>query len=136
MREIEDRDPGIDLDTFDKEAEIAKFKNVIKPVGWHMHVRLYTEPKIVKNVILPDVVRDEGLYKNCVGLVLQLGKGCFEDERYRKTGPWCEVGDWIVFPRHAGFRIFVLGIPIWVLPEDGLTSQVLSDPRDISKYLY
>lgn len=129
-------DNGIDLNAFDKEVEIAKFKKAVKAVGWTLFVRLYTEPKKTSGgLIMPDKVRDEALYTSCVGLVIQKGKGVYTDDRYRGTGPWCDIGDWILFPRHAGYRIFVYGVPIWVLKEDALDG-IVHDPRGVSKYKY
>jgi co-chaperonin GroES (HSP10) len=128
-------DPGIDLATFDKEAEIAKFKGVIRAVGWGLYVRLYTEPNMVKSVMRPPSVQEEDMYTNCVGLVVQQGKGAYKDARYADTGPWCEVGDWVVFPRHSGYRILVKGIPIWVLKEDAIDG-VAESPAYISKFLF
>jgi hypothetical protein len=128
-------DPGINLATFDWEAEIAKLKDVIDVRGWNLLVRLYTEPKVVKSVMRPPSVREEDLYTNCVGLVVQKAPGAYKDIRYRETGPWCEVGEWVVFPRHAGYRIFVKGLPVWLLKEDAIDAAV-KNPADVSKFLF
>lgn len=128
-------DLGIDLETFNKDEEIRRFEDLIEPVGWTLLIRLYTAPKKLKNIILPDQVQEEDLYRNCVGLVVARGKGVYCDERYKDTGAWCNKGDWVLFPRHAGYRILARGIPLWVLKEDAVDAKV-SDPTQISKYLY
>jgi len=113
-------DSGIDLQNFTPEEEIAKFKG-IKPQGWTVLVRLYTKPKKTTNgLYIPDTVHDEQQYKNCTGLVVAKSKAAYQDPRYKETGHWCEVGDWVIFPRHAGYKIQYNGIPVFVLPEDAI----------------
>ena len=120
-------DIGIDLKTFDKDVEIAKFKN-IRPTGWSIAVRLYTQPQKVGSLYMPDSYNDEQKYRNFVGLVVAMADGAYKDEvRYKNTGPWCKVGDWVYFPRHAGYQISFRGMPVYILNDD-VISGVLEDP--------
>ena len=124
-------DLGIDFVNFSMDEEIAKFDN-IKPQGWTIVVRLYTEPKMKNGLYMPDIVHDEQQYKNCVGLVVKKSMAAYLDSRYEQTGKWCEVGDWVVFPRHSGYKIHNKGIPCFVLKEDAI-DLVVDDPRNITK---
>ena len=125
-------DEGIDLENFSKEEEIAKFAG-IHAVGWAILVRLYVEPKITKGkIFIPDKAHDEQQYRGCVGLVIKKSKGAYLDDRYAQTGPWCEVGDWVGFPRHAGYKIYHNGLPVWVLKEDGIDYKT-DNPRTITR---
>ena len=124
-------DPGIDLDNFSKEEEIAKFSDM-EPLGWRVIVRLYTEPQKKNGLYMPDIVHDDQQYKGCVGLVIAKSKAAYLDSRYEQTGPWCEVGDWVNFPSYCGYTIFYEGIPIFVLKEDRVAARV-NDPRKITK---
>lgn len=121
-------DIGIDLKIFDKDAEIAKFKN-IRPAGWSIAVRLYTSPgQTAGGIIIPSSSTDEEKYRNFVGLVVAMADGAYQDEvRYKNTGPWCKVGDWVYFPRHAGYQISFRGMPVYILNDD-VISGVLEDP--------
>lgn len=124
-------DLGIDLQNFVPHEEIAKFEDV-EPQGWTILVRLYTEPKVKNGLYMPDIVHDEQQYKNCVGLVVKKSKAAYLDDRYNQTGQWCDVGDWVVFPRHAGYKIHYEGIPIFVLKEDAI-DLVIRDPSKIAR---
>jgi len=124
-------DLGIDINNFSIEEEIKKFQN-IKPQGWTVVVRLYTEPKIVNGIFRPDVVHDEQQYRSCVGLVVAKSKAAYLDPRYDQTGEWCKVGDWVVFPRHAGYKINCHKLPIFVLKEDAI-DLIIDDPRIIER---
>jgi len=124
-------DLGIDLQNFFPDEEIAKFKDV-EPQGWTILVRLYTEPKVKNGLYMPDIVHDEQQYRSCVGLVVRKSKAAYLDDRYDKTGQWCDVGDWVVFPRHAGYKIHYEGMPIFVLKEDAI-DLVIKDPSKIAR---
>lgn len=124
-------DLGIDLQNFSKEEEISKFEDV-EPQGWTILVRLYTEPKVKNGLYIPDIVHDEQQYKNCVGLVVRKSKAAYLDDRYNQTGEWCKVGDWVGFPRHAGYKIHYEGLPVFVLKEDAIDF-VIGDPTKITR---
>lgn len=124
-------DLGIDIQNFIPEEEIAKFEGV-RPQGWTVVVRLYTEPKVKNGLYKPDIVHDEQQYRSCVGLVVKKSKAAYLDDRYTQTGQWCKEGDWVVFPRHAGYKIHHDGIPIFVLKEDAI-DLVIDDPTKISR---
>lgn len=125
-------DSGIDLDTYSKEEEIAKFKD-IKAVGWNILVRLYTAPKKTKGgIIMTDQTQDEQKYSNCTGLVVRVSDHAYKDKRYKDTSSWCKEGDWVVFARHAGYRIAHKNMPVFVLKEDAI-DLIIKDPRTISR---
>ncbi len=126
-----DKAYGIDVSNFDKEAEIASFKG-IKPTGWYILVRLYIAPVKNNGIYIPDTAQDEQQYKSCVGLVIDKAEGVYQDERYKDTGAWCEIGDWIVFPRHGGTKIYCDGKPCYFLMEDA-SYAVIDDPRRITR---
>lgn len=129
---MQNQDEGIDLNTFDKNAEIAKFEEM-DPEGWTIIIRLYTNSKkTVGGIIIPDTAHEEEQYRSCVGLVVKKSKGAYLDNRYENTGAWCEVGDWVIFPRHAGYKLFYDGMPIFVLKEDAIDVRV-ENPGMISR---
>ena len=125
-------DTGIDLADFNKAKEVNKFED-IEPQGWTILVRLYTKPKKSVNVLyMPDSVHDEQQFRSCVGLVIKKAKATYLDNRYSQTGKWCEVGDWVLFPRHAGYKITYDGMPTFVLKEDAIDA-VLKNPEIIER---
>lgn len=125
------KDEGIDFLTFDKALEIAKFQG-IDPVGFELFIRLYVAPKLQGNIELPATSHDDLQYKSCVGMVIAKAPAVYKDERYKHTGPWCEVGDWVIFPRHSGLQLICDGKPCYFLKEDALYGRT-NDPRRITK---
>jgi co-chaperonin GroES (HSP10) len=124
---------AIDIDNFNKEAEIAKFQKALRMVGWSILVRLYIAPATTKSgVFISDDAHNEQKYVNCVGLVVDKAPGTYKDRRYEDTSSWCDIGDWVVFPRHAGYRIEIFDTPCWVLKEDAIDG-ITHDPRLIKR---
>ncbi len=126
------KDEGIDLDTFDKEAEIAKFDG-IEAKGWTIVIRLFIEPETTKGGIWkPSLTRETEQHKVCAGLVIKKSKDAYRDDRYKNTGSWCEVGQWVVFPRHAGYAHNYDGMSIFIVDEDAI-DLVIEDPRTLKR---
>lgn len=129
---IEYIDEGIDINTFDKEAEIAKFEDCEAPL-WQIVVRLYTSPEKTKGgLYLTAKTREDEQFKTIVGLVVKISPGSYKDSRYKDTGPACKVGDWVVIARHSGLRMKYNGLPIFCTKEDGI-ELIVKDPRSIER---
>jgi co-chaperonin GroES (HSP10) len=64
------------------------------------------------------------------GSVLAMGDACYRDKERYPNGPWCAVGDWVVFARYAGSRIEIEGGEVRLLNEDEILATV-QDPTDI-----
>jgi co-chaperonin GroES (HSP10) len=134
IEEMEDK--GIDFDTFDQDAEIAKFED-IEALGYNIIVRLYTSPKVTKGgFIIPDKTHDHEKFSNFCGLVVAVSEASYKDpERYKyNTKPLCKVGDWITFPRHAGHRINFKGLPVFVLDDECPTARIKDPAKSIGKF--
>ncbi len=132
MTTIQNDEVAIDLDNFDKWDEIAKFED-IKAVGWSIIVRLYVEKSNHKsNLYVPSSVIDNQKYINCTGLVVKVAKNVYMDKRYDQTGVWCDIGDWVVFPRHGGYRIVYKGMPVFILKEDAIDA-IVTNPKLITR---
>jgi co-chaperonin GroES (HSP10) len=128
----ENDDEGIELATFDKEVEIAKFEDCEAPL-WQVVIRLYTTPQVTKGgLFLTDKTREDEQYNRIVGLVVKVAPGAYKDARYKDTGPACKVGDWVVIARHSGLRMKYKGLPIFCTKEDGI-ELVVKNPTDIER---
>jgi co-chaperonin GroES (HSP10) len=64
------------------------------------------------------------------GNVLAMGPQCYKDKERYPEGPWCKVGDWVIFARYAGSRIQIEGGEIRLLNEDEILATI-KDPKDI-----
>ena len=113
-----------------------------RPAGYHMLIKLYIRPEKLKSLIgpdgkeltlyTPDTVRAEDQFRTCVALVMSHGPDCYKDPQKFPLGPWCKVGDWVVFPRHEGTRFVYKGVPMFFIPDDRIFGTVL-DPQDVTR---
>lgn len=55
-------------------------------------------------IYIPETVNDRERVAAVVGTVIAMGKDCYLDQRKFPTGPWCKVGDTVMFARYSGMR--------------------------------
>jgi len=132
-------DPGIDFETYNLEEEIEKYKEC-HPQGYQIVLRIY-KPKLEKKskggILLASTVLDkqhqDDKFINFVGLVVKMAPGVYKDEeRYRFTGPYCKVGDWVMVPRAHAHTYSHRGLTSMTISEDKIL-QVIDDPRVIAR---
>ena len=63
-------------------------------------------------IIIPDTIRADRDYLNTVGRVLALGDLAFVDEDIYRKGPWVKPGDFIVYAKFAGQKIWWKGVKL------------------------
>jgi len=83
-----------------------------EPTGWRMVVQEYAPPKVSKGgVHFADSSQDWHKTGNFLGRVLAMAPVCYRhpkflviDDQGMKLlpGPWCAVGEWVVFQHYAG----------------------------------
>jgi len=119
--------------------------------GFHMIVKVYTRDEDLvklfnddgspimdpltgkqKCLIAAETTRSEDKYRNCTGLVVAQGFDCYKGARFRLSGPWCKVGDFIVFPRNEGTQVMYRGLPMQYLPDDRCLGTV-DDPSYVTR---
>ena len=64
------------------------------------------------------------------GLILAMGPQCYKDKERYPEGPWCKVGEWVMFARYAGSRIKIEGGEIRLLNDDEILATIKS-PKDL-----
>ncbi len=69
-----------------------------KPVGWQILVLQYGSPEKVGSIYIPEKTKKEFEYSGRVGLILAMGADAYSDPVKFPAGPWCAVGDWIMWP--------------------------------------
>ena len=100
------------------------------PVGWRILVLPFEASKKSKGGIIysDDAVERASIASTC-GNVLALGSQTYDKEKFPE-GPWCKVGDWVVFARYAGSRIKIQGGEVRLLNDDEILATI-KDPEDI-----
>lgn len=113
--------------------------------GYQVTLKLYTREdddkytfydqngkKITSSILTPENIKAMDRYKTCVGLVIAMGSDCYQGDRFKHTGPWCKVGDFVVYPRHEGTQLFYRGTLMHVVNDDKIF-WVISDPSYVTK---
>jgi len=122
------------LDKYEKEPVKEVTKETTKlpqPTGWRMLVLPFRmKEKTDGGVILGTETIDRQQVASQCGNVLAMGSDCYMDKDRFKDGPWCKVGDWVVFARYAGSRIEIEGGEVRLLNDDEILATV-QDPTDI-----
>ena len=123
---------AIDVDNFNLEEEIAKYSSIV-PSPFKLAIRLYIKPLMTAGgIILPFETQKNEIYTQPVGLVVAMGSHCYSNmKKFEATGPWCKVGDWVVFPRNCGTRYSFGDIPLFFIFDDAVEF-VINDPRNIT----
>lgn len=105
------------------------------PTGWRILIVPYSHPRYSKGGIrLPDsTVKTEELAAT-VGYVISMGPDAYQDPVKFSEGPWCKVGDYILFGRYAGARIMMEGekddhLPLRLIDDDNVIA-VINNPED------
>ena len=101
------------------------------PSGWRLLVLPFTPREKTKGGIL---IAQESLDKlriatNC-GYVLSMGPLAYQDKEKYPTGPWCKVGEWVIFARYAGSRLPIEGGEVRILNDDEVLGTI-KDPETV-----
>jgi chaperonin GroES len=118
-----------------KKSEPKKEKDVKsllpQPTGWRILVLPFKmEEKTKGGLIMNETTLEKQQVGSQVGNVLAMGPESYKGARFEKSGPWCKLGDWVVFARYAGSRIQIEGGEVRLLNDDEVLATV-KDPTDI-----
>ena len=105
------------------------------PSGWRLLVLPFSPREKTKGGIL---IAQESLDKlriatNC-GYVLEMGPLAYHDKEKFPTGPWCKIGDWVVFARYAGSRLPIEGGEVRILNDDEVLGTI-ENPESILHHI-
>lgn len=99
--------------------------------GLHILVRpVSIKSKTRGGILLPDSTKDDIAYLTTVGRVLALGDLAYEDKDKFPKGPWCNVGDYVCYGKHAGVKMKYRGVKLLLLFDDQVIMKV-DDPSDL-----
>ena len=114
------------------QKEITNEKEKLpQPTGWRILVLPFKMNEKTKGgVIINESTLERQQVASQCGNVLAMGSECYRDKERYPTGPWCKIGDWVVFARYAGSRINIEGGEVRLLNEDEILATV-KDPEDL-----
>ena len=108
--------------------------SIPKPVGYRVLIALpnveetFGDSGLVK---ASSTVREEYILST-VGVVLDMGAEAYSDKERFPTGPWCKVGDHVMFRANTGTRFKVNGQDFRLMNDDSIEA-VVDDPRAVSR---
>ena len=122
----------VGLKKSEEQKEVTNEKAKLpQPTGWRMLVLPFRmKEKTDGGIIMGTETIDRQQVASQCGNVLAMGPDCYNDKERFKDGPWCKVGDWVVFARYAGSRIEIEGGEVRLLNDDEILATV-QDPTDI-----
>ena len=124
--------PKTDLVGIKKSKQITKESTKLpQPTGWRILVLPFKMGEKTKGGILmgQETLEKQQVASQC-GNVLAMGPDCYRDKDRYKQGPWCKVGDWVMFARYAGSRIKIDGGEVRLLNDDEILATI-KNPEDI-----
>ena len=122
----------VGLKRSEEQKEVTKEKTKLpKPTGWRMLVLPFRmDEKTKGGIIMNETTLEKQQVASQCGNVLAMGPQCYSDKERYPEGPWCKVGDWVIFARYAGSRIQIEGGEIRLLNEDEILATI-ENPKDI-----
>ena len=115
-----------------EKKEITNEKDKLpQPTGWRLIVLPFKMDERTKGgIIMNETTLEKQQVASQCGNVLAMGPQCYKDTERYPHGPWCKVGDWVVFARYAGSRIEIDGGEVRLLNEDEILATI-KNPEDI-----
>ena len=122
----------VGLKRSEEQKEVTKEKAKLpQPTGWRLIVLPFKmDEKTKGGIIMNESILEKQQVASQCGNVLSMGPQCYKDKERYPDGPWCKVGDWVIFARYAGSRIQIEGGEIRLLNEDEILATV-KNPEDI-----
>jgi chaperonin GroES len=100
-----------------------------QPAGYRVLIAtLRVNEKTEGGVYMPDKIKDAEDTASILGLVLTVGPEAYRDPDRFPSGPYCKVGDFVIFRSYSGTR-FKIGDQEFRLINDDTVEGVVDDPR-------
>ena len=115
-----------------EKKEITNEKDKLpQPTGWRLIVLPFKmDEKTKGGIIMNETTLEKQQVASQCGNVLAMGPQCYTDKERYPEGPWCKIGDWVIFARYAGSHIQIEGGEIRLLNEDEILATI-KNPEDI-----
>jgi|TARA_R110000737_G_scaffold131050_2_gene162909 co-chaperonin GroES (HSP10) len=115
------------------DASINFASQLPEPKGYKILIALpeiqeTTEGGIIKS---SDTQQEESI-STVVGWVMSMGSDAYANYARFPSGPYCGVGDWVVFRAFSGTRIKIHGKEFRLINDDTVEA-VVDDPRGVER---
>jgi len=119
-----------------KDEEPAEGKpatQLPEPSGYKLLIALPApDEKTDGGIIKSSATLNQEEVSSICGFVLDMGPDAYWEEKKFPNGPYCAVGDWVMFRAYSGTRFKVEGKEFRLINDDSVEA-VVQDPRAILK---
>ena len=117
----------------EREEEVFEAQ-LPKPVGYKLLVAL---PQVEETFDGSELVKAEKTKRDeyilsIIGAVIDMGDGAYSGKDRFPDGPWCQVGDYVMFRANTGTRFTIGGVEYRLMNDDSIEA-VVADPRGITR---
>lgn len=103
------------------------------PVGYKLLVALpKVEEKFESGLLKAERTLQQEQVLSTVGAVLDMGQQAYSDPDRFPNGPWCKIGDFVMFRANTGTRFKVAGQEYRLMNDDSIEA-VVADPRGVER---
>jgi co-chaperonin GroES (HSP10) len=104
-----------------------------KPVGYHLLIALpKVEETFESGIVKADQTKHAETVLSMMGAVLDMGDQAYSDPDRFPNGPWCKIGDFVMFRPNSGTRFKVNGREYRLLNDDSIEA-IVADPRGVTR---
>ena len=104
-----------------------------KPVGYHLLIALpKVEEEYESGLLKADSTKHAERVLSMMGAVIDMGEQAYADKDRFPNGPWCKVGDFVMFRPNSGTRFKVNSQEYRLLNDDSIEA-VVADPRGVTR---
>ena len=137
MTDISSAESVVDRDI---EPEIEENKETLsfasqlpEPKGYKLLIALPEIDEMTDGgIIRSEDSRHEESIATVVGWVMSMGPDAYANYARFPSGPYCQVGDWVIFRAFSGTRIKIHGKEFRLINDDTVEA-VVEDPRGVER---
>ena len=123
-----------ELQALAEEGDEKNFASQLpEPKGYKLLIALpEIEEKTEGGIIKSAQTQHEESISTIVGWVMSMGPDAYANFSRFPSGPYCQVGDWVLFRAFSGTRIKIHGKEFRLINDDTVEA-VVEDPRGVER---
>jgi co-chaperonin GroES (HSP10) len=117
----------------DVELEEELEAQIPRPVGYRLLILLpNVEEAFESGIVKAESTKHEEYVLSTVGAVIDMGEQAYKDRDRFPTGPWCKIGDYVMFRANTGTRFKVNNQEYRLMNDDSIEA-VVEQPSAITR---